>query len=173
MNTDVIPVVNQVRDLGVIVNRDLRPVTHITAMVAKAHQRANTIHRAFVSRDTTLLVRDFLVYVRPLVEYNSIIWSPQLKQDIEAVESVQKRFTRRLPGFKKFSYAERFKRLNLPSLELCQLHCDLLWCYIIMFGHIDINFDDRPMFELRMSKIPDGTSTNYLKSAIQTAFVEL
>jgi len=74
MNTDVIPVVNQVRDLGVIVNRDLRPVTHITAMVAKAHQRANTIHRAFVSRDTTLLVRDFLVYVRPLVEYNSIIY---------------------------------------------------------------------------------------------------
>jgi len=75
-------------------------------MVSKAHQRANAIHGAFVSRDTSVLVRAFLVYVRPLVEYNSIMWSPHLKQDIEAVESVQRRFTRRLPGFKKFSYAE-------------------------------------------------------------------
>ena len=108
--------------------------------------------------------------VRPLVEYNSIIWSPHLKQDIEAVESVQRRFTRILPGFKKFSYAERFKRLNLPSLELRRLHCDLLWCYKIMFGHVDINFD---MFELRMSTNTTGTSTNYLNSALQVAFVHL
>jgi len=63
---------------------ELRSVTHINAMVAEAHQRANAIHRAFVSRDTSLLVRAFLVYVRPLVEYNSIILSPHLKQDIEA-----------------------------------------------------------------------------------------
>jgi len=140
-------------------------------MVSKAHQRANAIHGAFVSRDTSVLVRAFLVYVRPLVEYNSIMWSPHLKQDIEAVESVQRRFTRRLPGFKKFSYAERFKRLNLPSLELRRLHCDLLWCYKIMFGHVDINFDD--MFELRMSTNTTGTSTNYLNSALQVAFVHL
>jgi len=87
------------------------------------------------------------VYVRPLVEYNSIIWSPHLKQDIEAVKSVQRRFTRRLPRFKNFSYAERLERLNLPSLELRRLHCDLLWCYKIRFGHVDISFDD--MFEIR------------------------
>jgi len=64
MFAHVTPVVNQVRDLGVIVNHDLRPVTHINAMVAKEHQRANAIHRAFVSRDPSLLVRAFLVYVR-------------------------------------------------------------------------------------------------------------
>ena len=123
MNTDVIPGQRS----RLVVNHDLRPVIRVNAMVAKAHQRANAIHRAFVSRD-------FLVYVRPLVEYNSIIWSPHLKQDIEAVESVQRRFTRRLPDFKKFSYAERFKRLNLPSLEFRRLHCDLLWCYKIVWS---------------------------------------
>jgi len=40
----------------------------------------------------------------------------------------------------------------------------------ITFGHIGMNFDD--MFELRMS-IPEGTSTNYLKSAGQVAFIHL
>ena len=39
-----------------------------------------------------------------------------------------------------------------------------------MFGHVDINFD---MFELRMSTNTTGTSTNYLNSALQVAFVHL
>ena len=84
------------------------------------------------------------------------------KPDIEAVESVQRRFKRRLPGFKKFSYAERLKRLDLPSLELGRLHCNLLWCYKIVFGHADINFDD--MFELRMSTNTRGHKYKLFKT---------
>ena len=39
-----------------------------------------------------------MVYVRPIVEYNySIIWSPSTARDIDAVESVQRCFTKRLP----------------------------------------------------------------------------
>ena len=30
-----------------------------------------------------------MVYVRPIVEYNSIIWSPSTARDTDAVESVQ------------------------------------------------------------------------------------
>ena len=29
---------------------------------------------------------------------------------------------------------ERLKLLQLPSLELRRLHCDLIWCYKIVFG---------------------------------------
>jgi len=47
-------------------------------MVTKAHQRANAILRSFVSRDVALLVRAFIVYVRPLVEYNSVIGLPRM-----------------------------------------------------------------------------------------------
>jgi len=41
-----------------------------------------------------------MVYVRPIVEYNSIIWSPSTARDIDAVESVQRCFTKRLPTLK-------------------------------------------------------------------------
>ena len=74
---------------------DLSPTLHINDVVAKAHRRANLILRAFESRDS-LLLRAFLVYVRPLVEYNSVIWSPSTMKDISALESVQRRFTKRL-----------------------------------------------------------------------------
>ena len=35
-----------------------------------------------------------MVYVRPVLEYNSVTWSPHLKQDIMMIEKVQRRFTK-------------------------------------------------------------------------------
>ena len=42
----------------------------------------------------------YVVYVRPLVENDSIIWSSFTVKDTEAIESVQRRFTKRLSCFK-------------------------------------------------------------------------
>jgi len=53
-----------------------------------------------------------------------------LKQDIDKIERVQRRFTKRLPGFKYLSYNERLLQLNLTSLELRSLHAVLVMCYI-------------------------------------------
>jgi len=66
------------------------------------------------------------------MEYNGVVWSPDLKRDIEAIEKVQRRFTKRLRGLKKLSYGQRLKLVNLPSLEVRRLHTDLLWCYKIV-----------------------------------------
>ena len=35
-----------------------------------------------------MLTRAYLVYVRPLLEVNSVIWSPRYKQDIDLIERV-------------------------------------------------------------------------------------
>jgi len=125
--------VSSCRDLGVIVSHDLKP---------SAHRRANAILRSFVSRDINILVRAFNVYVLPLLEFNSVVWSPQGKQDIECIERVLRRFTKRLPGFKSYPYKVRLKRFNLTTLELRRLHIDLVWCYKIVFGLVDVRFDD-------------------------------
>ena len=39
------------RDLGVIISHNLKPAVHVAQIVTKAHQRANSILRSFVSRD--------------------------------------------------------------------------------------------------------------------------
>ena len=51
-------------------------VEHINSIVAKAHLRANQILRCFLSRDPFILIEAFNVYVWPLVEYCSPVWSP-------------------------------------------------------------------------------------------------
>ena len=73
---------------------DLSPL-HIGEIAAKAHQRANCTLRCFLSGDVNLLVRAFIVYVRHIVEYCSVVWSPSLKHDIDLIEKVQRRFTKR------------------------------------------------------------------------------
>jgi len=62
----------------------------LTDHKAKAeHIHYNLILHTFESRGISLLVRAYLVYVRPIVEYNSIIWSPYTVKDIQAIERVQ------------------------------------------------------------------------------------
>jgi len=70
----------QCRDLGVTITSDLSSSQHINEITAEAHERANCILRCFAYRDVKLLVRAFTVYVRPILEYNSVIWSPYLKK---------------------------------------------------------------------------------------------
>ena len=128
------------RDLGVTITHDLSPSLHIGEITAKAHLRANCILRCFLSGDVNLLVRAFIVYVRPIVEYCSVVWSPSLKHDIDLIEKVQRRFTKRLRGLQTYSYSERLQYLGLPSLELRRLHLDLIFCYKIVFGIVNVSF---------------------------------
>ena len=38
-------------------------------------------------------------------------------------------------------YEERLPRLDLQSLELRRLHVDLIWCYKVVFGLVDIDMN--------------------------------
>jgi len=48
---------------------------YINEIAVKANERVNCILRSFVPGDVKLLVRAFTVYVRPVVEYNTVIVS--------------------------------------------------------------------------------------------------
>lgn len=94
----VVENVDFVRNLGVLIDSNLNFPVHIAKVVSKAHARACLIHKCFLSRDSATLVRAFVTYVRPLLEYCSSVWSPHLKRDISKVELVQMRQSKRLNG---------------------------------------------------------------------------
>jgi len=69
------------------------------------------------------------MYVRPLLEYNIVIWSPYKTGDISSIEKVQRGFTKRLPGppgLKNLTYKEHLAATNLDTLELRRLRTDLI-----------------------------------------------
>jgi len=132
----------------------------------QTNDRAAAILRAFVSRDVRLLMRAFITYVRLIVEYKSPTWSPSSVGDIESVERVQRRFTKRLPGLRNMSYDQRFKFLDVNSLELRRLCADLYWCYKIIFGFVAVTSD---VFFTKNSctSILAVTSTNCINIILQ------
>ena len=97
INNETLPNVASVADLGVTIDNNLKFSLHIGKITRKAFARSNLILKCFVSRDSATLIKAFTTYVRPLLEYNSPVWSPFLLKDINSLESVQRRFTKRMP----------------------------------------------------------------------------
>jgi hypothetical protein len=55
----------------------------------------------------TLIYYLLLTYVRPILEYNSPVWSPHFTKKVKTVEKVQRYFTRNLKGLSYKTYSER------------------------------------------------------------------
>ena len=89
--------VTNIRDhLGLVYDTHLKFNDYISSITNRAYQRIGLIFGGFVSNNVNLLKRAYIVYVRPILEYCTCVWSPYLLEDIRKIESVQRYFTRRL-----------------------------------------------------------------------------
>ena len=118
-----------VTDLGVDIDSNLKYDSHINKIVGKAYSRVGVLYKGFASRRIDVLRQAYVTYVRPVLEYASSVWSPHLIKHIDALERVQKQFTRRIPSLSQLTYPERLAAINLEPLELRRLRADLLLYY--------------------------------------------
>ena len=89
----------------------------------------------------------FKTYVRSKIEYASPVWNPFYKSEINFMEKIQKKFTKRIPGMQELSYRDRLHHLKLDSLELCRLHADL--CMTFKLIHKLVNCDYQQFFRIK------------------------
>ena len=137
--------VTSICDLGVHLSSDLKPHIHCSYVAAKAFGRCSVLLNGFISNDPHRLVLAYKIYVRPILEYNSPIWSPWLISDIKCIERVQRFFTRTIckrTGISELSYSDRLHNLGLQSLEYRRIFSDLVLCYKIVYQTVDLKRDD-------------------------------
>ena len=106
---------------------------------------AYQILRAFSSKNVWTLLKAFITYVRPKLEYNSPVWNPYLKKDTLLLESVQKKFTRNVflrCNIPFRSYADRLDKLGIKSLEYHRLQFDIILMFKIYHKFSDLHFDN-------------------------------
>ena len=142
VDTENIPSVEEVIDLGITLHKSLKFSSHVSVICCRAHRRANLIHKCFYSKDVSSLLSAFTTYVRPILEYCCVVWNSLLVKDINALEAVQRRFTKRIPGMKNLTYYQRLRALGIESLELRRLRADLLFTYKLVFGLLDVNVSE-------------------------------
>ncbi|KAG7308770.1 hypothetical protein JYU34_006003 [Plutella xylostella] len=114
--------VEEIRDLGVVLDSELKFVPHINNIVNKSFKMLGFIYRNTKDfRTDTALKLLFFSLVRSIIEYNSIVWSPFYKNHIERIESVQRKFTKRIAYLNqqhyKKDYTDRLKLFNMISLD--------------------------------------------------------
>ena len=134
-----------VKDLGLILSKDLKWSKYISSISTKATITAHTVLRAFQTNNIDIIINLYKMYVRPTLEYNTSIWNPNYIKDINCIENVQRRFTKRLcqkNNIKFNSYTERLQLLNLETLESRRLQRDVILMFKIYHNLIDVNFQE-------------------------------
>ena len=75
------------KDMKVTIDNKLSFNAHVFIITGKARARAYLIHKCFVFKDTKSLVRGFVTYVRPVLEYASSTWPPSTNTKINKSNS--------------------------------------------------------------------------------------
>ena len=123
-----------VLDLGITISADLSYNAHNNNIFARASQQSGTLSRGFASRNLQLMRKAFVTYIRPILEYNSTSWSPNLVYLIDLIESVQRKLTKRINSVASVPYSSRLNLPNPQPLELRRLHLDLTNYFEILNG---------------------------------------
>jgi ribonuclease P/MRP protein subunit RPP40 len=119
-------------DLGVIVNQNLSWSDHICFITKRANRSSCVMFKVFRRLDFETFKKLYKVYIRPLLEYANVIWSPHLQRDIDTLERIQRRATKRVAGLRSIPYATRLQMLDLPTLQHRRRRGDLIWTYKIL-----------------------------------------
>lgn len=133
LNKAIIRKENNVRDLGILLDRKLTFSSHIEHIVDRAYKNLGFILR--VTKNFTsipCLKVLYYAYVRSVLEYCSPVWNPQYITYEHAIESIQKKFVKQLDYRSKShfdNYNNSCQRHGLMSLrnrriitDMCLLH---------------------------------------------------
>ena len=138
LNGAPVEAVAEERDLGVVIDRQLKFHTQTAAAVSKASQMLAVVRRSFANIDETTLPLLFKSMVRPFLEYGNTIWGPFGKTDQKQPERVQRRATRMVKAIRHQPYQERLRLLELPSLYYRRRRGDMVTVYQLLHGGMDV-----------------------------------
>ena len=81
-------------------------------------------------------------HVRPIIEYCSCVWHTGYLRDLRGLESVQRRWTKRVTGLSTLDYRSRLSSLNLFSVQGRLLRADMIKCWKMFHGKCAVNPTD-------------------------------
>ena len=81
-------------------------------------------------------------FVRPLLEHNSIIWSPYTNTYIHKLERIQEKMCNLMGSVRSLTYKEKLSKLKLKSLQVRRVRQQLCFMFKMKRGLIDLCFEN-------------------------------
>ena len=126
INSVAITSMDCVKNLGIRRSKDGTYTKHCNDIISRAASKCSMLWRMFPSGHRNLLWPAFVSYVLPVLSHYLPIWCPFLKRDINALESIQRQFTKKISGLSGLSYNDRLKELGALTLEHRRRYTDMV-----------------------------------------------
>lgn len=124
------------KDLGVYFDNALKFDHHINTIINRANRMLGIVRRTFSYLNKETFCQLYKGLIRPHLEYAVPVWSPHLVKHKNALEKVQERATKLVPGLSS-NYNTRLEELKLPTLAYRRVRGDM----INVFKILDKGFD--------------------------------
>ena len=157
LNGQALDCVSNQRDLGVKISNSCLPGEQCAQAAKKANQVLGQINRSFSCKTMDVMTQIYKVFVRPHLEYAVTAWSPWLRKDVEALEKIQHRATRRMSDVRG-TYPERLQKVGLTTLEERRVRGDAIEVFKYLRGFLDVDKDT--LFTMNIPKEPKTRHQN-------------
>uniref|UniRef100_A0A0K8WLI3 RNA-directed DNA polymerase from mobile element jockey n=1 Tax=Bactrocera latifrons TaxID=174628 RepID=A0A0K8WLI3_BACLA len=143
LNNKVISEVEDIKDLGIIIDSKLTFTKHISKITLQAHKMLGFITRTCRDfADPRSLLNLYYSLVQPILEYGSVVWSPYTDTLISRVEKVQRKMCKtliyhRAQPTRNISMEEICCQYKINSLKSRRQIADLAFFYKVVNGLID------------------------------------
>ena len=157
-----------VKDLGVVIDESLNWSQHIKEVTRQCSQMSAWILRTFTTRSALSLMTLYKSLVRSRVDYCCPVWSTVTKQNLCAVEAIQRSFTARISSFKDLNYWERLKKLHLMSLQRRRERYIILDMFKLYTGRTNNDIGLKFHWNMRLGPMCVVPTLNTKSKAVQT-----
>lgn len=163
-NIDGVPLVcvEEIKDLGIILDRKLSFVSHTTSLSMRCHRILGYIWRNSKGLSSNAFILLYKALVRSILEYCCVVWSPHYGVHVKILERVQRKFM----WYLHFRYPN--VDLELPSLMDRRITADNAFLRKLIAGDIDcsrllglIKLDCHRRLRNNRTYLIDQCSTNY------------
>ena len=120
------------RDIGILINKDLKPASQCAEAARRAGAVLTQITKAFMYRDRRTFLQLYKQFVRCHMDFAVPAWCPWSTGDIETLEKVQRRAINLIVGLRGRTYEEKLLELGLTSLKERRTRMDMIQTFKII-----------------------------------------
>jgi len=129
------------KDLGVFIDETLSFNSQVDQLVLKCNKVCGFIKRSVGFKAPNVVkLRLYKALCLSILDYCSPVWSPQSKQNIKKLESVQRSMSRFLLNNTEISYPQRCVDLRILPLSFRREMNDLILIFNCMYGSLNVDF---------------------------------
>jgi len=114
------------KNVGILADETLDMSSQTVLAAQKAKSVLGCIKKSVARTLREVILPLYTTLVRPHLESDVQLWSPQHKKDMDLLEWAQRRATKMIRGLEHLYYEDRMRQLGLFSLEKRRLQGDLL-----------------------------------------------